>query len=155
MISNTTPLICLARIHKLGLLKTLFGTIVIPKEVEEELFIDNKPGLQILKEAGTSGIIQISNPEKIIPLGLGKGETAALSLARERNDSILLDDAAAIKAAEALNISTFRTTTVLFLAVQKKLLTKKEALLLLNQIIENGYYIAPKYYAALVQKLNA
>lgn len=155
MISNATPLICLARIQQLELLKKLFDKVIIPKEVEEEIFIDDKPGIKALKEAMDAGIIQVVHQKKSIPLGLGKGETAAISLAKERNDRILLDDAAAIKAAEALNIATMRTTSILFLAVQKKILKKKEALYLLNQLIENGYYITPKYYVLIVQKLNA
>ena len=126
-----------------------------PQEVEEEIVINDKPGLNALKEAIGSGIIEVVNQKKVIHLGLDKGETAAISLARERNDTILLDDAAAIKAAEALNITTMRTTSILFVAVQKKILTKKEALVLLNKIIENGYYIAPRYYMLLTQKLNS
>ncbi len=154
MISNTSPLICLARINQLELLKVLFTEIIIPKEVKEELFVDGKLGQHLLQEAFTAGWILLSNPKKIISLGLGKGEVAAISLAKEQGDTIILDDAAAIKAAEALNIPTIRTTTVLFMAVQKKLLTKKEALLYLNLLIENGYYIAPRYYSLIVDKFN-
>ncbi|MBI5072542.1 hypothetical protein HZA99_01865 [Candidatus Woesearchaeota archaeon] len=154
MISNATPLICLAKINQLELLRKLFTKIIIPLDVKEELFVPGKPGQHTLQEAIEKNWITLVNPVKIIVLGLGKGETAAISLAREQNDSIILDDAAAIKAAEALAIPTLRTTTVLFLAVQKKILTKKEALFFLNQLIENGYYIAPRYYALLVEKLN-
>ena len=153
MISNTTPLICLAKIHQLELLKKLFTQVIIPNDVQEELFVHGKPGQHALQEAIEKNWITLVNPTKIIVLGLGKGETAAISLAKERSDSIILDDAAAIKAAEALAIPPIRTTTVLFLAVQKKILTKKEALFFLNQLIENGYYIAPRYYALIVEKL--
>ncbi len=154
MISNATPLICLARINQLVLLKKLFSSILITPSVQEEIFIDGKPGTYALKDAFQAKILLIERPKTIIPLGLGKGETSAISLAKERMDTIILDDAAAIKAAEALNIATIRTTTVLFLAVQKNILTKKEALSSLNQLIENGYYIAPKYYTLLLEKLK-
>ena len=155
MISNATPLICLARIQQLELLKKLFTTIIIPKEVKEEILIDDKPGQYHLMNAFDAGFIHVLNPKKLILLGLGKGETAAISLAREKNDMILLDDATATRAANALNISTLRTTTVLFLAIQKEIITKKEALVLFNKLIENVYYISPRYYDIIVEKLHA
>ena len=154
MISNATPLICLAKINQLELLKKLFTKIYIPFEVEEEILVAGKPGYHLLKEAKEKGWLVVEKTQKEIPLGVGRGETAAISLAKESNDSIILDDGAAIKAAEGLHVPTIRTTTVLFLCVQKKILTKKEALVLLNQLIENGYYIAPRYYALIVEKLN-
>ncbi|MBI2654763.1 hypothetical protein HYX02_08230 [Candidatus Woesearchaeota archaeon] len=85
---------------------------------------------------------------------MGKGEEQAISLAIERKDTLILDDAAAIKAAKALNVSHIRTTTIIFTALKKGILTKKQALSILNQLIENGYYIPTKDYAALISKFK-
>lgn len=154
MISNATPLICLAKINRLDILQKLFTKVFVPQEVKDEILLDDKQGYFVLLEAFDSGWFEVQNPKKQFTLHLGKGETAAIALAKERKDSIILDDAAAMKAAEALNISTIRTTTVLFLAVEKRIIKKEEALILLNKLIEDGYYIAPQYYTKILMKLK-
>jgi predicted nucleic acid-binding protein len=154
MISNATPLIFLAKINQLELLQKLFTKVYIPLEVEQEILVAGKPGYYALKAARDEGWLFVEKTKTMIPLGLGKGETAAISLAKEKADSILLDDAAAIKAAEGLHVATIRTTSVLFLAVQKKILDREKALQLLNALIESGYYIAPRCYTLLLGKLR-
>lgn len=154
MICNASPLICLSSINQLELLKKLFRTITIPVQVKEEVLIREKPGYNIIKTAIKDKWIKIVTPKQNIILGLGKGETASINLAKERNDTLIIDDASAIKAANALNIPTIRTTTVIFKAIKKKIITKEEAINILNQLINVGYYIAPKEYAVLLTKLK-
>ena len=58
VVSNTSPLLNLAIINHLFLIKKQFGKILIPHEVSTELKInDNLPGSQQLREAITSGWI--------------------------------------------------------------------------------------------------
>jgi len=154
MISNATPLICLAKIGQLALLKKLFRTIIVSPEVREEVLIEDKEGYIILKKAFEEGWIQIISAKKLENVGLGKGETSVIFLAQERKDSIILDDYAAIQLAEAFHIPIIRTPTLFFMAVKKKLLSKENALLFINKLIENGYYIAPKFYIEIVKKLR-
>lgn len=154
MISNATPLIFLGKINRLDLLKKLFKQVIVPTEVKEEVLVDGKQGYLIIKTAFDNGILTVVTPKNYLQLGLGRGETAVLSLAKERKDATLLDDADAIKAAEALNVATARTTTLLFYALQRKMITKEEAITLLNRLIEEGYYIAPRYYILLLEKLR-
>ena len=55
--------------------------------------------------------------------------------------------------AQSLGIETLRTTSVIISAIKKKIITKKEALDIINKIIEKGYYISVKYYKELIDKL--
>lgn len=154
MISNSTPIILLSKINRLILLKKLFSQIIIPEEVSKEVLIEDKPGYLIINRAIKDGWIKIENPKNNLELGLGKGENSAINLARERKDKLIIDDALGVKAAKAFNIEILRTTTLIFMALEKKLLKKDEAILVANALIENGYYIAPKYYSAIITKLN-
>ncbi|MBS3096704.1 hypothetical protein J4480_04660 [Candidatus Woesearchaeota archaeon] len=154
MISNATALICLSRINKLSLLKKVYSVVVIPSAVKIEVLVKGKEGYTIINNAIKNGWIRIADPKNNINLGLGAGENQAINLARERKDSILLDDAFAIKAAKALEIPVARTTTFIFTALKKKLITKAEALNCLNLLIETGYYISPMDYAALISELK-
>lgn len=154
MILNSTPLICLAKVNKLDLLKKLFKEIIVPEEVKEEVLIENKTGYSILKEA-FSNWIQVKKVDEELPVKIDKGEKAALSLAYKRNEGIILDDLKAIKIAQAYNITVFRTTTIITIAVNKKIISKKEALQLINKLIENGYYISPQFYIDIVARLQS
>ena len=154
MISNATALICLSKINNIGLLRRVYSFVLIPSAVKNEVLIEGKDGFSIINNAIESGWIKIADPKKNLNLGLGAGENQAINLAKERKDSILLDDAFAIKAAKAFNIPIVRTTTVVFTALQKRIITKAQALGILNQLIENGYYISTKDYAVLISKLK-
>jgi len=154
MISNSTPLILLAKIARLEMLKKLFGYIIITNDVKEEVLIEDKSGYFQINEAIKNGWIKIENPKRNVELGLGKGENSAINLAKEKNDKLIIDDAFAVKAAKGLNIEFIRTTTVVFIAVEKGIINKKEAVSIINNLIENEYYIAPKYYAEILSRIS-
>lgn len=135
MISNTSPIIFLAKIKSPDLFKKLYGKIKITSAVKKELLIENKPEVEIIKNAINEGTLVIKDPNKSLVLNLGKGEASAINLAMETKDSLIIDDATVIKAAKLLNIEVLRTTAVIFSAVKKSLLTKKEALEKINKII--------------------
>lgn len=146
MISNSTPLILLARINHLNLLKKTFEKIIIPQAVKEEILVEEKPGYSSIDNAIKEGWIHVTNPKKELEIDLGKGENSAISLAKERNEKIIIDDAHAIMAVKALDIGFFRTTTVVFIALNKGIINKKEAISVVSNLIKEGYYISPKYY---------
>ena len=154
MISDATALICLSKINNLDILKKVYSVVIIPPAVKNEVLLEEKEGYSSIKNAIESGWIKVIEPKESIALGLGAGENQAISLAKEKKDKIILDDALAIKAANAFGISIVRTTTVIFIALNKKIINKKQAISLLNRLIENGYYISTKNYAALVSKLG-
>ena len=56
--------------------------------------------------------------------------------------------------ARSLGIPILRTTSVFFLALKKNLINKEQTIKLLNKLIEEGYYIAPKHYTRLLDRLN-
>lgn len=154
MISNTSPIIFLAKIGRLDLLENIYGKIKITEEIKEELLCKDKPDTETVKEAIQQGKIIIESSNKTLNLSLGKGESSAISLAVELKEPLIIDDYQGFKVAQSLNIKTFRTTSVIFLAVKKKLLTKKEALEIIDKIIEEGYYISTRYYKEILDKLK-
>ena len=138
----------------MGLLKKVYSVIIIPSAVKKEVLLEGKEGYSSINNAIESGWIKVADPKKNFNLGLGAGENQAINLAKERRDSIILDDALAIKAAKAFNIPIVRTITVVFTALQKRIINKTQALNILNQLIENIYYISTKDYAVLNSRLK-
>lgn len=155
MICNSTPLIFLAKINQLKLLKNLFTTIIIPEDVKTEILKQDKPGYLTINTAIQQGWVKIKNPKDNKNLHLGNGENAAINLAKEKKHTLIIDDALAIKVAQEFDINIIRTTTLIFLALKKKLINKKQAITLINKLIENGYYISPKYYSKILTKLTS
>ena len=154
MISNTSPIIFLAKINSLDLSKNLYGHVIVTPDVREELLGVDKPDIEMIRIAFEKGILTVKNPRALLDLRLGGRENSSISLAAESKDILLLDDLQATRAATALGIRTLRTTTVLFSALKRKFITKKDALAMINQIIDEGYYIAPRYYKDIIDRLR-
>src|SRR3989338_8091760 len=154
MISDAAPIIFLSKIGKLSLLKKIFTEIIIPSAVQQEVLVEGKPGYATIEEALAQQWLKVRNHRKILELSLGLGESAAISLAKETKDTLLLDDAYAIKVAKSHEVETMRTTTVLFLAAHKKIITKKELIQSINALMDAGYYIRPSEYASLFSKIQ-
>lgn len=155
MISNATPLICLSKAKQLRLLKEVYGTVLIPEAVQKEVVILGRPGALQVQEAINQDWIIIQHPREVLQLSLGRGETEAISLAKEKGETLLIDDAHAIAAAEIHGITTLRTTTVVLTACSQKIITPEEALAIINELIKEGYYTSPAHYIVLVEKLKA
>lgn len=111
IISNTSPILNLAIIGRLSLLRRQFGEILIPQAVFEELRTgENLPGSQAMRDAVRKGWIQI-HPVVGRPLvqalqrELDKGEAEAIALASElKAERILLDERAARRVAKSLRL---------------------------------------------------
>lgn len=155
MISNASPLIFLSKINQLFLLKKLFGYILITKDIKEEILVESKPGTVDIINAIREEWIKIVEVKKSLPIGIKGGESSVINLARERKDKLITDDAIAIKVAQALNIDTIRTTTIIFMAVGKNIINKKQAISLINKLNDTGYYISPRYYSAILTKFSS
>ena len=85
----------------------------------------------------------------VASLELGAGETAALSLALDIVDPIVvLDDAAARTAAATLNIPSTGTLGVLLLAKERGLVTSMASVI--TQLEQRGFRIAPAVIARVL-----
>jgi predicted nucleic acid-binding protein len=99
VISNTSPLLNLAIIDQLDLLRQQFGEILIPKAVLEELRVEEiLPGSDHLREALVAGWLQVrevNNPSlvQLLQRDLDRGEAEAIALALLLDaDWIILDE---------------------------------------------------------------
>jgi|TARA_B100001971_G_C18186116_1_gene535725 predicted nucleic acid-binding protein len=126
MISNATPLICLSKMNQLNLLKELFKKITITTTVRDEVLVKDKEGYTLIEQAILGGWIKIQDPKNEINFEIDKGENTSINLARELKDKLILDDSRGIRIAKSLNITYMRTISIILLALQKKLLNKKQ-----------------------------
>ena len=96
IVSDTSPIINLAAINHLYLLPDLFGQIIIPQMVYQEIVIDGagEPGSDDIQTAQWVKIQNCTNQDLINTLSheLDPGEAEAIALAIELNADYLLID---------------------------------------------------------------
>lgn len=121
VVSDATPLIALAKIGQLSLLQQLFGGILIPQMVYDEV-VTNAALRAGAAEISQAEWISVRSPEDqdrvaYLRTDLDAGEAEALVLANElKADWILLDEAKARLAAEFLGLHFIGTIGLLLLA---------------------------------------
>lgn len=100
VVADAGPLIGLARIDRISLLTTLYGPVIVPETVLEELRVDSdRPGARGLADALATGLIEArALPKDCTPdldrlsLVLDAGEAAAIMLAQALSCRFLLID---------------------------------------------------------------
>lgn len=98
VISDTTPLIALMKASQLGLLETLFGKVLIPQAVYEELTTNTafQDETEIIKTCSFLEVVTVSDSKTVDVLrraaGLDLGESEAIVYAESSASDILLMD---------------------------------------------------------------
>ena len=114
VIANTTPLIALANIDRLELLRELYGSIIIPQAVMDEII--REPAKQRVRRAIWIKVesIQDVSQKDAFRARLHTGEVEVMILAREQKaDLVIIDDDAAKKTAKFLGLNVTGTLGVL------------------------------------------
>jgi hypothetical protein len=109
VVTNTGPLIALAKINQLTLLDQLFSEIQIPPAVHRELLAKSSPETTRLEEALDRFIRVAPSPElppevKVVTLQLDTGEQHAVSLAYHLKAPLIIDDRLGRFAAQQLRL---------------------------------------------------
>jgi predicted nucleic acid-binding protein len=153
VVSDTSCLSALLRVGQLSLLHAVFGTIIIPKKVAEELLRLKAFDID-LSEFSNAAWIEINTPKDIpllqrLLLRLDEGEAHAITLAVElAADWLIIDELKGRKAAESLSINFIGLAGVLLLAKEEGHL--KQIKPLLNRILEETSF---RMSHALVKKI--
>lgn len=137
--SNTSPLIVLAKIGRLGLLKSLYGTVYITPFVKAESVDRGKElgALDAMKieRAINEGWIKIAKLTRRQSRGIqrlvskarvGFGEAGALTLAKAKGITAILDDKEARALAKSWGLDYTSTVMILYEAFVKNLISYDE-----------------------------
>ena len=141
VLANTTPLIALANINKLELLQKLYGTIMVPKAVVDEIVreparhrVSGCPWIKVES-------IHDQSQKDLFRARLHAGEVEVMILAREQKaDLLIIDDNAAKKTAKFLGFQVTGTLGVLLKAKKEGYLEKLEPVL--SELIRDGLFIS-------------
>ena len=133
VVSDTTPLISLMKASRLDVLQKMFGEILIPEAVFEELTANNSFQEEAAQIRHCAFIRQVSVEEqKSVAIlrratGLDQGESEAIIYADDHQaDFLLMDEAAGRKVAKAMGLRIMGTVGVLVNAHDDGVLSAKE-----------------------------
>ena len=154
LVADAGPLIALARIGHLELLERLFGRVMIPPVVSEELRLDScKPGAAVLSQAlDPDGWIRIEAPGSEKPslrVSLGEGEAEAIALASEHGALLLIDERRGRRAARAAGVQVLGTGRVLIAAKDKGYLSSVSVAL--DELCAVGYRLSGELVRRLTE----
>jgi uncharacterized protein len=123
VVSNTSPLVCLEHLQKLNLFENLFGNVIIPKSVYDELFSSKIINENFLQR---NSFIKIKNPKNIDlvknlirQLDIGEAEAIALSI-EEKPDFLIIDEAYGREIALSYNLPNKRYIGYISFGKRKK-----------------------------------
>lgn len=139
MIINTSPIQYLYQINLLSLLPKLYGKIIVPQSVVDELEVGLSLGIALPNIHSLTWInIQQARSQQILPLvtELGAGEREVLALGLEITDSLLvLDDALGRSYANLLGLQLTGTLGTILKGKQQGYLSEVAPILdLLNAL---------------------
>ena len=158
VVTDTSPIMNLAIIGELSLLRDQFGEVLIPRAVLEELRVEeNLPGSQSVRDALKAGWIRIE-AVKLDPLvramerDLDKGEAEAIALAMQVNaDWVLMDERDGRKAAKSMKLKVVGVLGILLKAQrERRLRSLKQAMDRLRE--KAGFYVRADLYSAIIRE---
>ena len=144
IVSDTSPLIMLSKIKALDLLKKLYGDILMPEEVYNEIVSGEPYKDEIIYFKSFK--FKVVKVKKTLEFGLGKGEESAINLALEKKAILIADDYVARQIAKNLGLKVIGTLSLLLIFLKKRLINYEKFKNLLNELIENNLRISIELY---------
>jgi hypothetical protein len=146
VVSNSSPLIAFAAIEQLHLFSALFESVLIPPAVAREI----APSIPTLPSWLRVQDVKMPWPQAVLRPSLGDGEREALALAVEiQAERILLDDRAARRVAQELQLLVTGTAGILLVAKRHGLVPRIRPFL--DALIEKSFFIGSDLYDDLLR----
>jgi predicted nucleic acid-binding protein len=145
VVSDTGPLIALAKVDQLILLERLFGKVLIPPAVERELLAKHGTESARLDDALLNSLdvvpLSVPSPEvEIATLRLDLGEQQAVALAYEQGGLLVIDDSLGRTAARRLNLAVTGAVGVVIRARKEGLVPSVRSLL--EEMRQHNYWLS-------------
>jgi len=166
---DSGPLVWLAKAYRLGLLKALFGDVVVPSEVYRGVvseglrlgFSDALAVKEVVKEERWIKVKTLEGEERELSLRLAEsakeihyGEAQAMALARGLDAVVLLDKSCGRALAEALGVETRGNLYVVLRALKLGLLCKSEAKETVAMLVAKGMRLDPRLLSRVLNEID-
>ena len=161
VVSDTTPLISLMKIGRLGLVEQLFREIQIPDAVYTEL-ITNPQFSAEAKQIQNSSFIKrvVIEDSKSADLlrratGLDRGESEAIILSDTYHaDLLLMDEVKGRQVAKQMGLHLMGSVGMLRVAYEEKLFSYDDIIECIEVLRVNGRHISDRLYKQLLESIQ-
>lgn len=150
VVSNTPPVTNLALIGRLDLLEQLYGALMIPDAVWQELVVKGAhlPSAQQIERASWLSVRTVTNRELVLSLrqDLDAGKAEAIALAMEMNaDLLLIDERIGRESAQHLGVPYMGLIGVLVQCKQRGLIPQVRPIIDALRL-QAGFWISDALY---------
>ncbi len=157
---DSSCLIYLGKLKVLDKLKHIEGNKYIPEEVYNEVikngYSRGEPEVKYIENLIKTNELTIKNPkERLENYGkLSLADVDVISLAKEIKAVAIIDDNEASLLAEFNEVDYHGSIYLLILLMNKKVISKHDALKYIDEMISLGFYLSIEVYKELREKLN-
>ena len=158
IVSNTSPIINLAAIGQLELLRRIYGKVIVPQAVYDEVVVAGagQPGAKELQESNWFEVKTVQNKHlsKALKLELHDGEAEAIAIAVELEaDLVLLDERRARAVASRFALNYIGLLGIIVYAKHKGIIDKAKPVVD-DLITMAGFWIERRLYLKIMEKLE-
>lgn len=165
-IFDATPLIYLAKAHRLDVVATLEGRCLVPEPVYREVVAEGIEAghtdarrIEHRVEDGSLEVVEVADSPVAARVarnpGLSDADVAVLACANARDAIAVMDESAGRSTADVEGIETRGTAFVVLSAVADGELTPSDGRETIDTMVETGWYVAPDLYAEILAKLDS
>lgn len=153
VIADSSALVAVSTYRGLDLLEKLFGTVLVPTAVHDEVCAQGKPQADTLKSYLADKVqkVDMSQCKLQKTSGLGKGELEAIALYKVTSANLMLvDDLRAKKSAYTNGLETMGSLGLLLLAKEEGFITEITSRIRLLQ--NSSAYLNPLLIEQVLQR---
>ena len=159
IVADAFPLIHLSKIGQLQLLKKVYGTILIPRGVWDEVVTqaEGRPGASEVERGMGEGWIKtatVSVPKVLEAEGAVGADGEVIALAKERKKPLLSNDRILATIARTHGVRVVWLTQTLVEAVGKEVISSREGRTILRELVRAGLRVRSEVLAEVVHLLE-
>ncbi len=159
IVADSAPLIYLSKIGRLDLLKKLYGKIMIPQGVWNEVVTkaQGRAGASELETGTREGWIKVERvtlPKRLLDEGAEEVDAEVIALAKKMNLPLLTNDRVLVTIARTTGVEARWLTQAVIDASKAKILSTREARVLLRDLVRAGLRMRSEVLAEAVHMIE-
>jgi len=147
IVSDATALIVLAKLSRTELLKSLFTSVIIPHHVKEEITQKSDYDCSVWDDSFFV-VYNVTDTSLLasLELFLDKGESEAITLAKELSLPLLIDEKKGRKITKSMHIGVIGLVGVIVALYRRNIINSKEAITIIDEAQQIGFRLSDKLY---------
>jgi len=167
IVSDSTPIVYIAKVGKLQLLEKLYGDVVLPEAVKREVLAGEHPEVPVIQAAFQTGWLEertlsraarkFDQTHLLRAPGLDRGEREAIALAYTSHLPLLIDEdeRTGRRVAKVWGVEVRGTLRVILEAYEAGLIEYRETREIFRQLLAERFHVSAEVYEralALLEK---